>query len=134
MTANTKYYQNAIRAHGRRMNAFAGEAVTYSRGTASVVVTAVHIPRPYSAQSDNGVLETADADDWIVMIDDLKLGTPAVAITPRLGDTITRTVAGVSEVYAVCFVPGRNVSDNHDSARARFTIHTQRKSTEAAPA
>jgi len=122
----TSPFQNAINAAFRDINAFAGESVTYRRGSASAVVTAVVAPKDYEAVAGYDAVETIHCHDWLIVAADLELidltdpdNPVTTLVLPAIGDTLTD---GSGTVYQVLMVPGRNV---YDETRGRLTIHTK---------
>lgn len=129
-------WHNAIAQAGRDQAAFAGETVTYCRGSGenptTVVLTAIHSPKEYEAQSGYDMVETFQMDDWLIAVADLALG--GLAVTPARGDTIRQALpGGAVNVYEVLPLPGRNAFDT-EPGDSRYRVHTKLTATEPPPA
>lgn len=108
----------------------AGVTVTYTQGTGTVSVTArVGITRTEIVDQDSTTMEV-QVRDWIIDVADLVISSAAV--TPARGDTITETVNGLVNVYAVLPVAGEETHRYSDATGKRWRIHSKLQSSEAA--
>jgi hypothetical protein len=103
---------------------YAGQAVTYSRGAASVAWTATLGKTEFQRINSAGVVTTFTSRDFLGLAADLILdGQPA---TPRAGDRITED----GEVYEVMDLGGEQPWRWSDPYKVRLRIHTKRVDTE----
>lgn len=119
----------AFDAAAQATKKLAGLTVTYTRGAATVdIVARVGMSKTEIADQDGTSFEIK-VRDWIVDAADLVLD--AETVTPRRGDTITETVAGMVRVYEVLPVAGEETHRYSDATGKRWRIHTKLKSSEA---
>jgi hypothetical protein len=105
--------------------AAAGETVTYHRGDESTgELTAVPGSQQRRAEDVYDVPVDASSRDWIFEAAGLVID--GVEITPRRGDQVRQTVAGVETVYEVAS-DGDQVYRYCDRGRTRIRVHTKQK-------
>lgn len=113
-------FASAISRGLQRAESYAGESVTYSRGSASVGITAIRGDKSATEQElgeETSVLGTRV--DWIILREHVE--QTAGPIAPRLGDTIT-DAKGV--VYVVTDHPADGKPARWTEHRLALRIHT----------
>ncbi len=110
-----------------QMEAHAAQPVTYWRGTDSVALNATIARTEYDAVDEHNVTVRLVAEDFIIRAADLILS--GVAIEPKRGDRIKRTIGDDVLVFEVMPVAGEDAwqADEH---RKQFRIHTKHVETE----
>ena len=99
--------------------ASASQTVTYSRGTASVSISAAIGNSAFTLDNGNVVLNL-ESRDYLFAAADLVLNGNAV--TPLPGDRITEADGQVYEVLPIAGEPAWRYSDN---ARTSLRVHTR---------
>jgi hypothetical protein len=106
---------------GRHLPAAGGAPVTYSRGDASVVLTAVPGESEHAAADEQGNVTLVRSQDWLVAAADLVLG--GETIEPRAGD---RIVTAEGQTYEVLPGEGRDCFRASGRPYLRLRIFTKR--------
>ena len=105
--------------------------VVYSRGAASVTVSATVGRTVFEAEDDSGSITRVTVRDFILTAADLVLDGSAAE--PQAGDEIRETVGSTVFVHEVMPVPGEGVWRWSDPHRVALRVHTKQTGTEAAP-
>lgn len=113
---------DAINKAFTSLQAAAGIEITYSRGDRNVVVKAVPGSTEWAEATGAGYVETAQARDFLVRVEDLVLG--GESLTPTRGDTITETIGTTQLTYPVSSPGGSRVFSYADPYRRIYRVHT----------
>ncbi len=128
-------FDTAIDAAASTVRAVAGRLVTYSRGEASVELTAAVGSTRYEAGEAADVLVEHRTRDYLIAAADLDFGSGPVE--PARDDEIRDTVCSAPEVAGVVLVckvlgpPGEPPFRYCDPAHAQLRVHTVTVDTEA---
>jgi len=114
--------QQALGSLATTVKAFAGETVTYRRGTSSFQIVAVPGRGRRGVVSDDALSMATDDLDFIVERSELAFN--GVLTLPMRGDEIVRTVGSETLTYAVR-VDG--TIDRYDTDAARQTLRIRTK-------
>lgn len=105
--------------------------VVYSRGAASVTISATVGRTAFEAEDDAGFVQRVVARDYIFDAADLVLeGSP---VEPQAGDEIRETAGSTVFVHELMPVPGEGAWRWSDPHRVAYRVHTKQTGTEAAP-
>tara|TARA_R100001129_G_scaffold156061_2_gene119197 strand:- start:879 stop:1241 length:363 start_codon:yes stop_codon:yes gene_type:complete len=113
---------DAINTAFTSLQSAAGIEIIYSRGDRNVTVKGVPGSTEWAEATGAGYVETAQARDFLVRVDDLVLG--GESITPTRGDTVTETVGNRQITYPVSSPGGSRVFSYADPYRRIYRIHT----------
>lgn len=116
-------FRSQTRAMATKARTYAGVAITYARGAASVAITsAIKFPGRKRAPMDIVAIDTT-VQNWGIAVEDLVLSGSETE--PAHGDTITFTEDGITSTYEV--LPDENDSVSHLTAGdSQHYIHTKR--------
>ena len=121
-----KTFHKQVLGANRMVQRNRGQMVTYSRGDASVQITAVESPKNYNATESSGLTITFHSHDWLIVATDL---IPSGIYPPAVGDLIA---VEDGEVHKVQMIPGRNCYDSGvDNITLRIHSNVVKQSTGA---
>ena len=100
------------------LNASAGYAVTYRRGSNSASVIATIGKSLFEAGSQSGVIESFESRDYLLRTEDLPFGVP------QRGDLILESTGGIVTTYEVSTPRGVPLFRYADAFRAMVRVHT----------
>lgn len=115
-------FRSQTRAMATKARLYAGVAITYARGAASVEIEkAVKFPGRKRSPMDIVAIDST-IQNWGIAVEDLVLS--AVQTDPARGDTITFTEDGVTQTFEV--LPDEGDSVSHLTAGdSQHYIHTK---------
>jgi hypothetical protein len=102
----------------------AGDDVQYWRGTQYVSLKAVPGTTEFPTDDVDAATVTYTSADWIFKVSELVIG--GVAITPRRGDLVKKTVGSKTYVYEV-LKDANQIFRFCDRERTRIRVHTKEK-------
>jgi len=93
-----------------------GVSVSYVRGASTTTLTAEVQLNEYKESGPEGGEIVVESRDYLITKADL-------SVTPRVGDQIKETIAGVVEIFEVMPVDGREYRS--DVAKRKLLVHTK---------
>lgn len=118
--------ESAITAGLALTRTAAGVPVTVSRGATTITVSNAIQGTTQKGPLGEDTEATVDFADWLIPVASYTLGTPAV------GDTIARTVNGVTYTYTVESMDyGQSPWDWSDTAKTQYRIKTRKDGSSA---
>jgi hypothetical protein len=102
----------------------AGELVQYWAGSQFVTLTGVPGTTQFGSDDVEGMTVGFTSSDWIFKVSDLVIG--GVAITPKRGHLVKKTVGAKTYVYEV-LKDAEQVYRYCDRERTRIRVHTKEK-------
>ena len=113
--------QRGVAMLSRVAPAAAGGTIVYSRGAASVSLSATYGKSEFTSERDGVVVVESNDRDFIFQLDDLVLS--GTATIPQRGDRITDAEGRLFEVLALA---GAQVYRTSDSEGTVVRVHTKR--------
>ena len=98
------------------------QSVTYQSGIHSITINATPSRTRRNVTDESGMVLVVEQPDWIVSTGDLVINS--VLVHPAIGDLITMTVNGTTEVYEVAPFPGESHWRFTDLYANSIRIHT----------
>lgn len=115
-------FRSQTRDMATKARTYAGVAITYARGAASVAITkAVKFPGRKRSPMDIVAIDTT-IQNWGIAVEDLVLSGSQT--DPARGDTITFTEDGITQVFEVLPLDGDSVS-HLTAGDSQHYIHTK---------
>lgn len=103
---------------------FNGVSVTYVRGVSQIPnVTAIADVINYTVEGSDGLTTVVTLRDYTLRLEQLLIG--GVCITPRAGDEIIESIAGVDQTFQLVPV-GKRPCYELQPGGFRWTVHTNR--------
>jgi hypothetical protein len=117
-----------ITAAAERLIDTSGDAVTFRRGDAEVLITALPVDPEYDLLTGEGIRVRGERKDFLVMSGDLILDEEIV--TPARGDLLVDTLNGSEVTYECVDDDSEGPFIYEDPGRTVLRIHTRKINTE----
>lgn len=112
----------AAKALAATVKAVAGTAITYRRQPYAVALTAVKGRSEFNVETQPGIVEKIETQDWIISTSDLRLNGSLVL--PKRGDVVEEVDGGKTYRWEVMAPGGENVYRFSDRSRIQIRVHS----------